>query len=449
MRLVENIYEFETLKACLQQTDSIWVPIYSDQYRHYINNRISFIFIHLIDTGDQWIIPFNHKDCICLEYEHLQELRSTYKIYVLNKKRFLHFFSNTVYDADLVCYWQTNQPLDLEDIDTMAHNCFAKWYYNETNINDIIPITQHYDRCSRIADKFLACYRSFTFNDNFATYDHLVIDNLYAIEQNGLRVNYDQFLQSFNTNNLQRNTAYTEYNIYTATGRPSNKFGGVNYAALKKEDGTRKSFISRFPAGMLIEMDYDSYHLRLISRIIGYDLPKESIHHYFGRYYFQCETLTTAQYEESKQITFRQIYGHIEPQYSHIKFFQCVNQFIDELYKAYQSNGYIATPLFGRRIWKDCNHGMTASKLFNYYLQATETEYSITSIEAVHNVLRDYNTKLILYTYDSLLFDYDIMDGKQCILQLCDAMSNHNDLPVKIRAGANLHDMIDVTAKVI
>ena len=39
---------------------------------------------------------------------------------------------------------------------------------------------------------------------------------------------------------------YTEYNLYTSTGRPSNKFGGVNFAALNKEDGSRNSFVFIF-----------------------------------------------------------------------------------------------------------------------------------------------------------------------------------------------------------
>jgi len=35
-----------------------------------------------------------------------------------------------------------------------------------------------------------------------------------------------------------------KYNPYTITGRPSNAWRGVNYAALNKTDGSRKSFIS-------------------------------------------------------------------------------------------------------------------------------------------------------------------------------------------------------------
>ena len=98
---------------------------------------------------------------------------------------------------------------------------------------------------------------------------------------------------------------YNHYNLYTSTGRPSNKHGGVNYAALNKEDGSRESFVSRFEQGMLLEFDYDAYHVRLIADIIDYNLPNGSIHEYFGKQYFGNDKLTKDQYEESKKITFR------------------------------------------------------------------------------------------------------------------------------------------------
>ena len=40
---------------------------------------------------------------------------------------------------------------------------------------------------------------------------------------------------------------------------------------MNKEDGTRSAFCSRFDSGALIEMDFDSYHVRLIAKLIGYE----------------------------------------------------------------------------------------------------------------------------------------------------------------------------------
>ena len=38
---------------------------------------------------------------------------------------------------------------------------------------------------------------------------------------------------------------YTQYNSLTTTSRPSNTFGGINYA-LEKDGGVRDRFVSRF-----------------------------------------------------------------------------------------------------------------------------------------------------------------------------------------------------------
>jgi hypothetical protein len=55
---------------------------------------------------------------------------------------------------------------------------------------------------------------------------------------------------------------------------------------MNKEDGTRSAFCSRFESGALVEMDFDSYHVRLIAKLIGYKLPLTSVHDYLGRFYF-------------------------------------------------------------------------------------------------------------------------------------------------------------------
>jgi len=91
---------------------------------------------------------------------------------------------------------------------------------------------------------------------------------------------------------------------------------------------------------------------------------------------------------------------------------------------------------------------MNANKLFNYMLQATETEHNMQVINDVHETLQGYNSKLILYTYDSLLFDYDMSDGRELLVQLRRAMDCDGQFPVKIKAGVNYHAMQDMTQRV-
>lgn len=447
MILIEDHIQYDLLIGAIQGCKTFWVPIYSDQYKHYVHNRISCLYIYNMDTQAEYILPFYHKECVNLSMDQLKAIATGEDIYVLGKKHFIHFYGKTVYDADLMCWWQTGKGLQLEETDTATHLFFNKMYYNETNVNDFIPIVKHYERCSAIKDCFLETYVQFNKTKEFARYDSLYIDNLYAIERNGLAIDYDKFVEVFQTNGIINNTVYTEYNLYTTTGRPSNRFGGVNYAALNKDDGSREAFISRFRNGMLLEFDFDSYHLRLIADIIGYTFPVAAIHEYFGKHYFKTDTLTEEQYEQSKQITFRSLYGGLTEETEGVEFFQKVHQFSKGLWKQYQSDGYIHTPLFNRKMRKSFYSDMNANKLFNYYLQAVETEYSIIIINNINELLQDYSTKLILYTYDSLLFDFDIAEGKNLLMSIKDTMSDKGKYPVKIKSGRTIHNMKNITDK--
>jgi hypothetical protein len=91
---------------------------------------------------------------------------------------------------------------------------------------------------------------------------------------------------------------------------------------------------------------------------------------------------------------------------------------------------------------------MNANKLFNYLLQASETEYNIKRVLDLNKLLLSYQTKLVLYTYDSFLFDYDMQDGRQMLIDIRDSMSLSGKFPVKIKAGTNYHEMHDMTYKV-
>ena len=50
---------------------------------------------------------------------------------------------------------------------------------------------------------------------------------------------------------------------------------------------------------------------------------------------------------------------------------------------------------------------MNPQKLFNYILQNMETSQNVLVLWEMLRILRGYKTKLVLYTYDSFLFDLD------------------------------------------
>ena len=67
-------------------------------------------------------------------------------------------------------------------------------------------------------------------------------------------------------------------------------------------------------------------------------------------------------------------------------------------------------------------------------------------INDINALLGPYDTKLVLYTYDSLLFDFALKDGKQLILDIKTTMTA-GKFPVKIKAGKTLQDLQNMTDK--
>ena len=84
---------------------------------------------------------------------------------------------------------------------------------------------------------------------------------------------------------------------------------------------------------------------------------------------------------------------------------------------------------------------MTANKLFNYYLQAVETEVSVQKLQQVQHILTAYETIIILYTYDSILFDMPITEAKALLPQIKHILEQGN-FPTKCKVG-NIYDKLN------
>jgi hypothetical protein len=69
---------------------------------------------------------------------------------------------------------------------------------------------------------------------------------------------------------------------------------------------------------------------------------------------------------------------------------------------------------------------LTQWKLFNYWVQNLETYTNYFKIKEILTILQSYNTKLVLITYDSFLFDYSVDDGKELLLAIKSVMSKDN-----------------------
>jgi hypothetical protein len=298
---------------------------------------------------------------------------------------------------------------------------------------------KHVEMCQKIRKYAMPMIINSKLSDSYKRFNTIYPKIFADIESNGMQINDSFKMKELITDGR----VYSNYHYHTTTGRPSNAFRGFNFAAMNKQDGTRDAFCSRFENGALVEFDFDAYHVRLIARLIGYELPKGSVHTYFGKFYFGTDTLTQEQYEQSKQITFRLLYGHIEKEFLKIPFFQEVNNFVYSLWNKWKTNGCIQTPILKRPMCKDSLSDMNQNKLFNYYLQALETEFTANRLNHLSYLLKEYKTCIVLYTYDSVLFDVPIHEAKQIMPQIKSCLEG-DDFPVKCKVGNIYSKMNDI-----
>ena len=81
---------------------------------------------------------------------------------------------------------------------------------------------------------------------------------------------------------------------------------------------------------------------------------------------------------------------------------------------------------------------MNPAKLMNYMMQSLETSRNILILKEVLRYLKDKETKVALYTYDALLFDFSKEDGKETLEGIQKILEEDGKYPVKFKFSKNL-----------
>jgi hypothetical protein len=351
----------------------------------------------------------------------------------LDKKFHSYFFDlpNSI-DLHFVNLDQTNE-FNQFDCDTNLHHDFYSRYGHLPIINAIVPISKHYQRCQCLYESVKGY---FDLETDIQTQEDF-ISAYKSVEENPIKVDVKCLIDKYQIHDqsysIKGDKMYSCYNLYNLTGRPTNSFNGINFLAIPKENDFRSCFL---PSNdFLVEFDFDAYHLRLIARLINFECPKESFHEYLGKQYFNKEQLTAEEYRESKTITFKQLYGGVDKKYRHIPFFAKMEEFTEEVWKAYKTQkGY---KLHTGRVIRP-EDSMTKYKLFNYVVQNMETSENIYKIQEIQKYLKtaEAKTKLILITYDSFLFDFSKKDGKKTLQEIKTILET-GEMKVKHKHGTN------------
>ena len=443
MNIIETIEDYNEFLAVIEDKEIIILPTLTNPKKHYCNNELSLIYVRIISTGDEYIIGFNHTDTVDMNVSVLVEIQPK-MIWTINQKRLLTFIKNKdIKDVDMFYYLIRND-VPQWNLDTQTHLYFNRKYSQEDNINCYIPLPKHIELHQDNAGKMITLIENHLMPSGFDFYTKN-LQTMYEIESQGVKVDLTTLQKHYGDKIIpyvsSDNRVFSEYNFYTLAGRPSNRYGGLNFAAIDKERGHRKSFIPRNDAFLLF--DFDSYHLNLIAKLIGYEFGEKNIHTYMGRYYFGKEELTDEEYDDSKILNFKYLYGGVPKDISDaIPFFAEVQRFYFGIWRQIKKDGYYESPLSQRKIYLKNIDDPSPTKVFNYFIQLMETEANMVLMDRINEFLRTYKSKLILYIYDSFLFDMSQDDGKEVIDGLRDILKI---FPTKVYFGYNYQDLQDIT----
>lgn len=413
---------------------------------HPIKNSISILFMRNMLTEKTYYFSVDHPDSVPeIEFSwFLNEVlaKNPNKKWAIDKKSFSQFINlQGIYDANMVGYLQKNDTFEISDYYTPAHHLIYRQSVNK--VNHVIPLIKHKEMFDELADDITKLVKSFKIDESFQYFNDIIIGTLGILESQGVYVNRNKFKERFDISVGADGLVYSQYNVYTSTGRPSNRFNNVNYAALNQSDGTRECFCSRYgKEGKMVLIDYGSFHPRIICKLTNYEIPTDvDIYEYLAKLYFRKKEVDDIDIKNAKQLTFRQFFGGVEEEYSHIKYLSNLKTFIYEQWEFFKKNDYVLTPIFKRKITVNHIKEPNPPKVFNYILQAVEGEIAISKLDLVIKYLTGKQTRAILYTYDSILYDFHKEDGMETLNEIIKIMSFDGIFPMKTYIGDSYHDM--------
>jgi hypothetical protein len=388
----------------------------SDSKVHPVEDSICLVYIRPLQATKGFVIPINHTEALKVDEKKVFKILSSYKtLYCKDIKRLWHYWSlSNLHDVN----WSDRTG---EGNQTKTHKTFNRWYPSLGSINRIIPIVKHYQALQKDYDQV----RSFigkTPSKYEQYYNNRASVVYHNIERNGLGIDTGLFFKHFYRRD--KPVVYNQYNLNTTTTRPSNKFGGVNYAALNKKTGERSAFTPR--NDYFAEFDVKAYHPVIVSHLIGFEFTDPDVHQSFA-------TMYGVDREEAKQITFQQFYGRVFAKYKDLSYFKLLLDKQQELVDQYNNKGFLEEPISGYRFEKNILGEMNKEKLFNYFLQATESAYNVEILEQIQEILKGSQTKIVLTVYDSFLFD--VKSGEENLLKNIQKVFKNKKLNTSIKSG--------------
>ena len=267
MVIIENYNQFEGFLKDYHSSDWSFLHFIGSKNKHPLNDYPLMLYIRT-STDNEYAISFSHDEASTFTLDILLKLQNNKPKYVADVKSICHFTDlDNVIDLQQAEFEQHGKLVDNQMFLTTPHRYFRSKGLN----NFVVPLMKHIEYCQDLFTNYKENIGT-EYNDFYRDANKVFSQ----IERVGVKVHRLSVPVEQRGNVSKDHLMYTNYNVLTPTGRPSNTYDGLNFAAMNKSDGSRKMIISRWDE--LIEFDYDAYHVRLIAKLIGYDFDNQSVH---------------------------------------------------------------------------------------------------------------------------------------------------------------------------
>jgi hypothetical protein len=399
-------------------------------------------FIYDFITEKKYYYNFGHSDlAVNSTFKEIKnEIENDYyKVYVKNKKTYKYNIDCNLIDVNLFGFIENNETLD--DIGSTCKSYVQSSYHNIKDFNLIVPFVIHQECFDEEVKQIDHLYEKETNTYCFKFFNDVITNTLYEVEKNGLKIDTVLFKQYFKARTYD-DFVYTNYNIYNPTGRPSNSYDNVNYVALKKDDGCRASFTSRYGNdGYLMMIDFTGFHPYIVANLVDYKVPEEeTIYEHLAKRYYNVDSVAPELLSKAKKLTMVNLYGQIGDAYIDIEYFKKTEELKNKYWEQFINRGYVTTPVYKRKITNKHILDANKNKLFAYIIQAAETEYGIDSLSKCLKFVSNKKIVPILYVYDSIVFDIHGEVDRTDVLDLIEIFKNKR-FKVKTYSGNNYNDL--------
>ena len=221
--VIENIQELENIVSG-QKVICYAVPA-SDRFHPKLTSTVA---LYINCNKQSYLVPIDHPEAINIpKSEIIQCLNKAEDIFVPDKKEFLyHFPIGRVKDLRLGSDKYSEYK---------SSSKYYTWMYgtfgDHPEVNKMFAIVKLYEHVNEINAWTVEALSSFEPKKDFEFYNDIASPVFFLLEQQGLRVDYQPFLDLFKPYNpdynIRNNIAYTSYNLYNVTSRPKNAFNSV------------------------------------------------------------------------------------------------------------------------------------------------------------------------------------------------------------------------------